>query len=265
MTWPSDGGGAPGGSGVGGSPGGSGGSGPLHRRVALVTGGGRGIGRAVCLELARAGAAVGPLARNPEQLAAVGLEIRGAGGVAPDEPLVADVRHYAEVERAAGRFGRRFGPVDILVAAAGVAGFTEVADTGLEEWRLHLDTNLTGVFHAVRAVLPGMLERGRGDIVAVASVAAVKSFRGCGAYAASKAGLLGFLGALREEVRERGVRVTAIIPGATATGLWGTPLPVAEVRMMGPDAVARAVLSAVTADPRAVVEEIVLRPARGDI
>jgi 3-oxoacyl-[acyl-carrier protein] reductase len=251
MTWPSDGGGES--------------ADPLRGRVALVTGGGRGIGRAVCLALARAGAAVGPLARDAAELTAVAREIRQAGGRAPEEPLAADVRNFEEVDRAVRRFGEQFGPPDILVAAAGVAGFAGVMETSLEEWQLHLDTNPSGVFPAVRAVLPGMLERGRGEIVAISSVAAIKSFRECGAYAASKAGLQGFLGVLREEVRDRGVRVTAIVPGATATVLWGTPPPVPESRMMDPEAVARAVLFAITADRRAMMEEIVLRPTGGDI
>lgn len=237
----------------------------LSKRHALVTGGGRGIGRAVCLALAREGAAVGPVAREAAQLAAVGREIQEAGGRAPNEALVADVRRFDEIEQATRRLGDQLGPPDILVVAAGVAGFTEVAEMGLEEWRLNLDTNLGGAFHAVKAVLPGMLERRRGDIVAIGSVAGIKAFRGCGAYGASKAGLLGLLGALREEVRGRGVRVTAVLPGATATGLWGKALPVPADRMMNPEAVAQAVLSAVLADPRAVVEEIVLRPVRGDL
>ena len=238
---------------------------PLFGHVALVTGGGRGIGRAVSLALARAGALVAPVARTRDELALVIKEIASHGGRVPAEPLVADVRRPDELSHVLSRVEAAGGPPDILVTAAGVARYTEVARLDPADWDEHLAVNLSGVFHAVRLVLPSMLERGEGDIVTIGSVASIKAFPSSSAYSASKFGVLGFTRVLREEVRSKGVRVTCVLPGATDTPLWGTPLPVPAERMMPAESVASAVLHALTADPRAVVEEILLRPVLGDI
>jgi NAD(P)-dependent dehydrogenase (short-subunit alcohol dehydrogenase family) len=233
--------------------------------VALVTGGGRGIGRAISLALAGAGAWVAPVARNAGDLALVGIDIAKAGGRAPKNPMAGDVRRPEDMEKIVERITAEAGPPDIVVIAAGIARYTPVAELRLEEWQEHLDTNLTGAFVTVRACLAGMLARRMGDVVTIGSVASIKAFPGCGAYSASKFGLLGFTRVLREEVRSQGVRVTAILPGATDTAIWGDPPPVPPERMMPAESVARAVLMAVTASDRAVVEEILLRPALGDL
>jgi NAD(P)-dependent dehydrogenase (short-subunit alcohol dehydrogenase family) len=205
------------------------------------------------------------VARDREQLAAVAGDISALGGDSWADPIVADVRSVAEMTAAARRVRDVWGPPDILVIAAGVAIYREVAEMTEEEWSLNIDTNLTGAFHSVRAVLPTMLERGRGDVIAIGSVASIKAFPECGAYGASKFGLLGLTRVLREEVRHRGVRVSCILAGATDTDIWGPSPPVPPERMMPADSVAEAVVSALTADPRTVVEEILLRPALGDL
>jgi 3-oxoacyl-[acyl-carrier protein] reductase len=237
----------------------------LAGRTALVTGGGRGIGRAVCLALAREGVWVAPLARSAAELESVAADVVAAGGGAPARPLVADVRDYEAVARALERVRVERGPVDLLVTAAGIARFEPVAETSPGTWAEQIAVTLNGAFHAVRVVLPGMLERRGGDIVMISSVAAVKAFAGCGAYGAAQSGILGFSRALREEVRTQGIRIGVILAGATVTGIWGDPLPVPPERMMDPSSVAAAVLAAVRADPRAAMEEILIRPAPGDI
>lgn len=238
---------------------------PLAGRVALVTGGGRGIGRAICECLAGAGAAVAPVARSGAELEAVARSIRAAGGRAPERPIVADVARRPDVDAALARATAELGAPDILVTAAGVARFRRVVDTDEAAWLEQIEANLTGTYHAVRALLPGLLLRGAGDIVTIASVAAIRTFTHGGAYAAAKAGVVAFSRVLRDEVRAEGVRVTTIIPGATDTAIWGPQPPAPPERMMPPELVARSVLFALTADPRGCVEEIVLRPRLGDL
>jgi NAD(P)-dependent dehydrogenase (short-subunit alcohol dehydrogenase family) len=238
---------------------------PLAGRVALVTGGGRGIGRACVLALAAAGAAVAPVARSADQLAGVMDEARALGARVPEAPLVCDVRDAAAVAAAVTEAERQLGPLDILVPAAGSARFKPVELLSLDDWQEQLDTNLSGAFYAIRAVLPGMRQRRRGHIVTLGSVASIKEFAGCAAYGAAKFGLLGLTRVVREEVRRDGIRVTILLPGATATAIWGDTLPAAEERLMPAESVAACLMAALTADPRALVEEIVLRPQEGDL
>ena len=238
---------------------------PLEGRVALVTGGGRGIGRACALAMAAAGAAVAPLARSADELNRVADEARALGARVPTIPLVCDVRDPAALLECGAEAARQLGPVDILVAAAGSARFKPVDLLTPEDWEEQLATNLSGVFYAVRAVLPEMRRRRSGHIITLGSVASIKEFPGCAAYGAAKFGLLGFTRVLREEVRREGIRVTALLPGATATAIWGEALPAAEERLMPPESVAACLMTALTADPRTLIEEIVLRPQEGDL
>lgn len=238
---------------------------PLAGRVAMITGGGRGIGRAVAELLAGAGAAVAPLARSAAELESVAGSVRSAGGQAPARPIVCDVTRRADVDAALARVTEELGPPDILVTAAGVARFEPVEATSVEAWNEQLAVNLTGTFHAVQALLPGLRRRRTGDIVTIASVAAIKVFTSDAAYSAAKAGVVAFSRVLREEVRADGIRVTTLIPGATDTELWGPEPPAPPDRMMPAELVARSVLFALTVDPRGCVEEIVLRPRLGDL
>jgi len=237
----------------------------LAGRVAVVTGGGRGIGLAACIALAREGARVAPLARTAAELDAAARAVRESGGEAPDAPIIADVTRPGDLESAAARVESAWGPADILVLAAGKALFRDVRDMSVSEWDGEIAVNLSGAFYTVKAFLPRMIERGTGDIVGVGSVASVKAFTGCGAYGAAKHGLRGFLGSLREEVRGAGVRVTTLVVGATETGIWGPELPAEAERLMRPESVADAVVAAITADPRSIIEEVVIRPVLGDL
>lgn len=237
----------------------------LAGRVVLVTGGGRGIGRAACLALARGGAAVVPLGRGVADLEAVADEVRAAGGRTLDVPAAADVRDGALLVSLARRIEEELGAVDVLVAAAGVARFEPLLSMSELDWEETLAVNLTGAWNAVRAVVPGMIRIGRGDVVLLSSVAAIKAFAGCGAYGATKAGLAAFGDVLREETRAAGVRVTTITAGATETPIWGAELPAPADRMMPAELVAEAILLAVAADRRGTIEEIRLRPRLGDL
>jgi len=177
-------------------------------RVALVTGGTRGIGRAVAARLAGGGDRVIAVGRDPEALASV-AEL---GGVEAEECDVTDE------DAVAGLF-ERVGPVDVLVNNAGVSTGAPLARTSLEDWRLQIDVNATGAFLCSRAAVPGMLERDRGRVVFVASIAGVAGMRYTVAYAASKHAAIGVMRALASELAGTGVTSNAVCPTFVRTGM----------------------------------------------
>jgi NAD(P)-dependent dehydrogenase (short-subunit alcohol dehydrogenase family) len=189
----------------------------LAGRTALVTGAGRGIGRAIALAFAREGADVALLARTAGEVEAVAAEARGLGRNAV--ALRCDVGDRAQVEEAARAAAGALGAVQILVNNAGVARSAKVGDTDDALWELHLRVNLTGAFYVTRAVLPGMLAARWGRIVNIASTAAREGYPYVAAYAASKHGLLGLTRAVAMEVATSGVTVNAICPGYVATDM----------------------------------------------
>jgi NAD(P)-dependent dehydrogenase (short-subunit alcohol dehydrogenase family) len=180
---------------------------PLREKRALVTGAGRGIGRAVALRLAAQGPDLILAARTRSELEAVAEEARARGARAA--AVVADV---ARPESVAALFGEA-GPVDVLVNAAGVAPSAPLVKTSDEVWRSALETNLSGTFFCLRAALPWMMERGWGRVVNLASIAGKTGYPYIAAYAASKHGVLGLTRVAALEAAERGVTVNAVCPG----------------------------------------------------
>ncbi len=232
-------------------------------RVAVVSGGGSGIGREIALELGRRGFALALLGRRraalEETLRAAGL-LATPGGLA----LACDVRDPAAVGSAAAAVEARWGAAEVVVPAAGAARIRPFEELSPADFAATLETNLTGAFLLLHALLPAMRRRGRGWIFAVLSVAARRGFPGWTAYCASKWGLAGMLAALREELAGSGVRLTAIYPGATDTPIWdGIPGTWDRAAMVPVAEVARALGGALDADPRALYEEIHLGPAGG--
>jgi 3-oxoacyl-[acyl-carrier protein] reductase len=207
-------------------------SGRLDGRTAIVTGGGRGIGAAVARELTGRGARVTVFARSAAELD----EVVRSGGAAL--AVAGDVTVEADLVRLRASHERVLGPCDVLVHAAGILerGRVEVLDPAA--WRRVLEVNLTGAFLVTRAVLPGMRSRGRGRILAIASISGHVGTPEGSAYNASKWGLIGFAKSLAEELRGSGVQVLTISPGGVATRMLAqTPFPAA----MGPEDVARVV------------------------
>ncbi len=185
----------------------------LEGRVALVTGGSRGIGAAVSRELAAAGARVAVNYRSGRDVAeALAAEL---GGVAHQ----ADVAIAAEAASLVERVEEELGPIDALVANAGITRDTLIVRMSDEEWADVLDTNLRGVFNVCRAVARGMLRRRSGAIVTMTSVVGLHGNPGQTNYAASKAGIVGFSKSLAKELGSRGVRVNSVAPGYIDTEL----------------------------------------------
>ena len=199
----------------------------LPDRVALVTGGGRGIGRAIALAFAREGAHVAVTARTAAELDAVAAEIRALGRKAL--AVSCDVGERAQVDQAVRRVAEGLGPVEILVNNAGIAVSAKLLDTDDALWERHLRVNLTGAFLMTRAVLPAMLAARWGRVVNVASIAGRQGYPYVAAYTASKHGLLGLTRALAQEVVTAGVTVNAICPGYVATELtWASARNIQE-------------------------------------
>lgn len=185
----------------------------LEGRVALVTGGSRGIGAAVSRELARAGARVAVNYRAGAETAEALASELGALAVQ------ADVASAAEAASVVERVEGELGPIDALVANAGITRDTLIVRMTDEEWDEVIDTNLRGVFNVCRAVARGMLKRRSGSIVTMTSVVGLHGNPGQTNYAASKAGVIGFSKSLAKELGSRGVRVNAIAPGYITTEL----------------------------------------------
>lgn len=186
----------------------------LNGKSALITGGGRGIGRAIALEFARNGARVAVAARTAEQVEQVAAEI-GGDAVA----LVCDVSDPESVARMFSRMREDFGNPDILVNNAGIAESATLVNTTDELWHRHLAINLSGTFYCTRAALPAMLKRGWGRVINVASIAGKSGAPYIAAYSASKHGVLGLTRSAALELATTGVTVNAICPGYVDTDM----------------------------------------------
>jgi short-subunit dehydrogenase len=214
--------------------------------VALVTGASRGIGRAVALAAAARGARVGLVARSRDELEAVLAACGGQGAVA-----AADVGDRAQVEAAVREIEVALGPVDILVANAGIGAYGGIEATDVETIERLVRINYLGTVYAMKAALPGMLARRRGHIVAVASIAGRMGAPFEAAYSATKFAVVGLCEAAAIELAPRGVRVSIVNPGPVATDFFearGHPYARRSPRPIRPERVARAVIDAVERD-----------------
>jgi 3-hydroxybutyrate dehydrogenase len=192
----------------------------LAGRTAFITGGGRGIGRALALAFAREGARVFVVARTTAEVEGVAEEIRAESGDESAFHAACDVADPGSVERAFAAAREFFaGGPDILVNNAGIAESSKFTETTDEFWRRHLDVNLSGTFYCMREALPAMVERGRGRIINVASVAGKTGAPYVAAYTASKHGVLGLTRSVALEVARTGVTVNAVCPGYVDTDM----------------------------------------------
>lgn len=229
-------------------------------KTAVITGGGSGIGLALAKAFAQVGYAVVISGRNQQRLQAAERELKNAGAVSA---IPCDVREPASIDKFFAEVKKHFSSIHVLVNNAGVAhALAPVDQLSVETWNEVIETNLSGTFLVTRAALP-MMQAGS-TIVNNLSVAAIQPFAGMAAYNASKFGAMGFTQVLREDLRKRGIRVLALLPGATDTEIWGQFWPEApREKMISPETVAAAVLHAVSAPPEAAIEEIRIGPTAG--
>jgi len=237
----------------------------LKGKTAVVTGGAGGIGCAIAETLAASGASVVITGRNSDSLKKTADLLRKSTG-SHVSSRVFDLVNAQEIEKGFGLILDEFGAVDILVNNAGAAVFKPAAELTIEEWENMISVNLTGAFLCSRAVLPNMLKQNSGIIINIVSVASVKEFEGCAGYGAAKAGLHMFTRVLREEVRGAGIRVTAVIPGATDTAIWnGAGDEFDRSKMIDPNVIGNIVRDICLVPDCAVVEDIIIRPTGGDL
>ncbi|WP_139920276.1 3-ketoacyl-ACP reductase [Hymenobacter sp. DG01] len=189
----------------------------LAGKNALVTGAGKGIGRAVAVALAQEGANVALLARTESQLREVAQEIEALGVKAV--VVTADVADRAAAEAAVNQAIQELGSIDILINNAGIGTFAKLVDMDPEEWENIIRVNLLGTYYITRAVLPQMIQRESGDIINIASTAGQRGAATTSAYSASKFALLGLTESLMQEVRKQNIRVSALTPSTVATEL----------------------------------------------
>jgi len=236
----------------------------LEGKIALVTGGGSGIGRATALMLAAEGARVALAGRRKEPLAQVVAEIEREKGTAVVKTC--DLTKAREARELGAWVVKTFGGLDILINNAGQSSHARsIRWVGQDEWDAVLGVNTTGVYALTQSVLPSMLERGAGTVVTVASLAALRpgGFSGV-AYGVAKAGARAMMQALHTELRNKGIRATTIVPAEVDTPILDKrPLvPDANARstMMQAEDVARAILLCCTTPQRTVIEEIIMSP-----
>ena len=229
-------------------------------KVALVTGGSRGIGLATARALAAQGAAVAITGTSADALAAAARDLERAGG-AGVLPVPADVRAFPEMEAACAATVSRFGGLDVLINNAGVAVFKPVADLTDADWRLMFDTNVTGIFNATRAALPHLRARGRGWIINVSSLSGSNPFATGAAYCATKAAVNAFTEALMQEVRHDGIRVAAVAPGSVDTSFGGGGRDKSSWALQ-PDDVAHVITDLLGHASRSLPSRVEIRPAQ---
>jgi NAD(P)-dependent dehydrogenase (short-subunit alcohol dehydrogenase family) len=233
----------------------------LRGKVAVVTGGSRGIGLAIGRALAAEGVNVSVTGLSDAHLSAARSKIESAGPSAV-ETLRADVRRYDEIERATNATVGRFGGLDILINNAGVGVFAEVADMTPAQWSEVIDTNVTGVFNACHAAIPHLRRRGGGSIINISSLSGTNPFVRGAAYCASKAAVNAFSESLMQEVRYDHIRVSYVAPGSVATEFaLGDPAKGAEWKV-APEEVAEVVVNLLRHPTRSLPSRVEIRPTR---
>jgi 3-oxoacyl-[acyl-carrier protein] reductase len=230
----------------------------LTGKVAIITGAGRGIGKAIALALARAGTRVALAARSEPELRTVAEEIRSGDGDALVLPT--DVASDEEVESLVKRTQKEWGAIDILINNAGWGKTAPIVNAKPEDWDATLKVNLRAPMILTRLVLPAMQERKSGAIINIGSISAKAGSANTAAYSASKFGLLGFTQSLFEEVREYGIKVSIIHPGFVDTALIPPNKRVDRSRMIRPDDIAETVLFVLSSPPTSCPVEITVRP-----
>lgn len=227
----------------------------LKGKIALVTGAGKGIGRAIAIALANEGVNVGLLARTEKDLEAVAAELSAIG--VQSAIATADISDMNAVNLAVASIESKLGNIDILINNAGFGTFGKFMELSPEVWENHIRVNLFGVYYTTRAVLPQMIERKMGDIVNVSSTAGLKGAAITSAYSASKFAVMGLTDSLMQEVRKHNIRVTAMAPSTVVTDLAVSANLINnnEDRLMHPEDFAELIIAQLKLNRRVFVKE----------
>lgn len=228
-------------------------------RVVLITGGTRGIGRALAETLLKAGDSVAVTGTTEDGVVKADRELSRFGQAVAS---MCDVRDSAAAERAVRTAVAKFGRLDVLVNNAGVGVGAPVADLTHDEWHRIIGTNLTGIFNCCKAAIPHLRQSGGGWIVNVSSLASKNPFAGGAAYCASKAAVNAFSEALMQELRDDNIRVTYVLPGSVATGFSGRDSGAGADWKLLPEDVAHAIVDVLNHPPRSLPSRIEIRPSR---
>ena len=234
----------------------------LENKVALVTGAGRGIGRAICLALADAGAHVVAAARTTEEINAVAREITGAGGKAT--AITADIAEEDDVVALFGRIRDTIGRLDVLVNNAGVGAYGPVVDFAAADVDRIMAVNVRGTFLCCREAMKLMIPRYDGYIINISSVVGFRGYPNQAAYTAAKHAVMGLTKSLAVEAQEHGIRVSAICPGGVDTEMIRRSRPDLDPSvLMHPEDIAQSVMYLLSLSERAAVDEIYIRRLKG--
>jgi NADP-dependent 3-hydroxy acid dehydrogenase YdfG len=235
----------------------------ISKQVAIITGGGTGIGAATATRLAKMGIAVVVLGRRETPLRDVTQKILASGGEASF--YSADVRDYSKLEQIVHEVSDKYGHIDILVANAAIHDVSRISEGDPDHWRELVNINVVGCMYQVRTTLPVMYQQGAGHIVIVSSVSGRVTYVGEPIYVASKHALVAFADCLRQETASRDIRVTIVEPGLVDTPLVDNPWAKELMKTVEPlkaDDCARAIAFAIEQPPNCVINEIVMRPQK---
>ena len=238
----------------------------MKGKVAIVTGGSRGIGLAIAGELVQVGVDVVVWGRSAEDLAKAKQQLNSL--VSDDYPvgrvatIQADIRDVSQVETAVMQSVDLFGRLDIVVNNAGIGRFMKLTEMSIESWLAVIETNLNGVFFVCRSTIPLMRQRGGGWIINVSSLAGSHPFVGGAAYCASKAGLNALSEVLMQEVRHDDIRISCIAPGSVDTRFEGPGESPDKAWKLAAADIARVVLDLLRHDPRSLPSRVEIRPSR---
>lgn len=229
-------------------------------KVALITGGSKGIGLGIAEVLLEAGLRVAVTSRSAEVAQATADQLNAkypgkALGVA------SDVRNLTAEQKAVDHVVAHFGQLDVLVANAGLGHFAPIQELTAEQWQSTIDTNLTGVFHSVKAAIPA-LKQSEGYIITIASLAGTNFFKTASAYNASKFGLVGFSQAIMLDLRQDGIKVSTIMPGSVATHFNDHTPSEADAWKIQPEDIGQMVADLLRMHPRTLPSKVEVRPSR---
>jgi len=234
----------------------------LQGKTALITGGSKGIGRAIAECMLSAGMNVGITGRSMTSLNSVVDEMKSKYG---DKVLAfeADVRDYTAQQNAVSNLTSKFGSLDVVIANAGVGHFAPIDEMSHDQWNDIIDINLTGVFNTVKASVES-IKKSEGYIITIASLAGTNFFAQGSAYNASKFGLVGFTQAVMLDLRKYGVKVSTIMPGSVSTYFNDHTPSEADAWKIQPEDIAELTMDILNMNPRTLPSKIEVRPSRPD-